>query len=191
MLAGTLKETQAELARLQKLAATLASGDAAAAAAKPAAGDAGGRLLTLILRWLEMRHGAVEREVAVLEQREQHLKAGQLPTAADALSAWLAENGVQVITACLHPVSACLVNMQSTSCLAAAHVADPKRDGFAMIQHLLSVGVCLLQVHKALQIKQTGSSHSLVATGNIAAGQHLAVIPLTTAVPIYTGDLLV
>jgi hypothetical protein len=51
--------------------------------------------------------------------------------------------------------------------------------------------VAVLQVHQAVQIKQTGSSHSLVATGNIAVGQHLAVIPLKTAVPIYTGDLLV
>jgi hypothetical protein len=49
----------------------------------------------------------------------------------------------------------------------------------------------VLQVHKAVQVQQAGSSHSLVASGAIAAGQHLAVIPLKAAVPIYTGDLLV
>jgi hypothetical protein len=48
-----------------------------------------------------------------------------------------------------------------------------------------------LQVHAEVQIKKDGGSHSLVATGTITAGQNLAVIPLKTAVPIYTGDLLV
>lgn len=96
VLAGTLKETRAELARLRKLAVTLTSGDAAAAAARPVAEDAGGRLLSLVLRWREMRHAAVQREVAVLEHREQQLQSGQLPSVVEAFTAWLALNGAQV-----------------------------------------------------------------------------------------------
>jgi hypothetical protein len=155
-LAGTLKETQAELARLRKLAATLASGDAAAAAAKPAAGDEGGRLLTLILRWREMRHAAVQREVAVLEQREKQLMTGQLPTAADAFTAWLAENRVQVSTACLHLLFGHLCQTiwptyRQMVCLAAAHIADPKPHDIASIQHALHpVSACLANMQSTI-----------------------------------------
>uniref|UniRef100_A0A383VSU2 SET domain-containing protein n=1 Tax=Tetradesmus obliquus TaxID=3088 RepID=A0A383VSU2_TETOB len=137
---GSLSETQAELARLRALAAELVSGDAAAAAAKPVADDAGGRLLSLVLRWRQMRQEAVKREVLLLEAREQQLKAGKLPGVVERFMSWLAENGAQV--------------------------------------------------HEAVQIRQDAGSHSLVATGAIAAGQHLAVIPLKTAVAVYTGDLL-
>jgi hypothetical protein len=49
-----------------------------------------------------MRHAAVQREVARLEQREQQLKAGQLPTTADAFTAWMAGSGVQVSSERLH-----------------------------------------------------------------------------------------
>jgi hypothetical protein len=96
MLAGSLKETQAELARLRKLAATLESGNAAAAAAKPAASDEGGRLLNLVLRWRELRQQAVQRQTAMLEIRERQLKAGKLPGVVETFKTWLEENGAQV-----------------------------------------------------------------------------------------------
>jgi hypothetical protein len=110
LLAESLKETQAELARLRRLAATLESGDAVAAAAKPVAEDADGRLLNLVLRWRQMRYKAVLREVAMLEQREQQLKAGALPGAAEVFKTWLAENGAQVrqlLACCLLAIQCC------------------------------------------------------------------------------------
>lgn len=101
MRAGTLEETQAEMARLQELAAALVAGDVAAAAAQPVAEDDGGRLLGLVLRWREMRQQAIQREISMLKQRQQQLEAGQLPTVVEAFAAWLSENGAQVTGECL------------------------------------------------------------------------------------------
>lgn len=95
---GTLQETQAEITRLTAIAAELAAGDVAAAAATPAPGDESGQLLQLLLRWRLMRQQAVQRQINILHERVTQLqdrtyKANDVD---GRFLDWLSENGVQV-----------------------------------------------------------------------------------------------
>jgi hypothetical protein len=67
LFADTPKQAAAEVERLTKLAAALAKGDAAAAAAKPAPGDESGLLLGMLKQWRQQRQQAVAAAIKALQ----------------------------------------------------------------------------------------------------------------------------
>jgi hypothetical protein len=66
VIAGTPEQTAVEVARLTKLAAALAEGDAAAAALKAAPGDESGLLLGMLKQWRQQRKQAVAAAIKSL-----------------------------------------------------------------------------------------------------------------------------
>lgn len=94
--AGSVQETEEEIARLTHLAAELQAGETAAAAVTAVASDRNGSLLKLLLRWREMRQQAVQRQIQRLQQHADKLKSGAVETAEDRFMHWLTKNNAVV-----------------------------------------------------------------------------------------------
>lgn len=96
LCAGSVQDTETEIARLTHLAAELQAGEAAAAAVTAVASDNNGSLLRLLLRWREMRQLAVDRQIQLLQQRAEKLKSGVVETPEDGFMHWLKNNNAVV-----------------------------------------------------------------------------------------------